>query len=78
MLMGMGDGTKTNVYGRKPWSNDNPLTPNEAYFTNLDAVLQIVWMRCGGGVDFLYDRFEWKSRGFAGPSAAQQVHLGTN
>lgn len=41
MLMGVGDGTKTNVYGQKPWINDNPLTPNEAYFTNVDAVLQI-------------------------------------
>jgi hypothetical protein len=29
------------VYGEKPWINDNPLTPNEAYFKNVDAVLQI-------------------------------------
>jgi hypothetical protein len=41
MLMGVGDGTKPNVYGHKPWINDNPLTPNEAYFQNVDAVLQI-------------------------------------
>ena len=41
MLMGVGDGTKPNVYGQKPWINDNPLTPNEAYFKNVDAVLQI-------------------------------------
>jgi len=41
MLMGVGDGTKTNVYGHKPWINDNPLTPNEAYFQNVDAVVQI-------------------------------------
>jgi hypothetical protein len=40
MLMGVGDGTKTNVYGQKPWNNDDPLTPNEAYFQNVDAVLQ--------------------------------------
>jgi hypothetical protein len=40
-LMGVGDGTKTNVYGQKPWINDNPLTPNEAYFQNVDAVLQV-------------------------------------
>ena len=39
--MGVGDGTKPNVYGEKPWINDNPLTPNEAYFKNVDAVLQI-------------------------------------
>jgi hypothetical protein len=41
MLMGVGDGTKPNVYGQKPWINDNPLTPNEAYFQNVDAVLVI-------------------------------------
>ncbi len=41
MLMGVGDGTKPNVYGEKPWIDDNPLTPNEAYFRNVDAVLKI-------------------------------------
>jgi hypothetical protein len=41
MLVGVGDGTKTNVYGQKPWLNDNPLTPNERYFTNVDAVFQV-------------------------------------
>jgi hypothetical protein len=41
MLMGVGDGTKPNVYGHKPWINDDPLTPNEAYFQNVDAVVQI-------------------------------------
>ena len=41
MLMGVGDGTKANVYGAKPWINDNPLTPNEAYFKNVDAVVRI-------------------------------------
>ena len=40
MLMGVGDGTRPNVYGQKPWLNDNPLTPNEAYFRNVDAVIQ--------------------------------------
>jgi hypothetical protein len=41
MLMGVGDGTKPNVHGDKPWMNDNPLTPNEDYFKNVDAVLQV-------------------------------------
>ncbi|OHB75858.1 MAG: hypothetical protein A2Z25_01385 [Planctomycetes bacterium RBG_16_55_9] len=41
MLMGVGDGTKPNVYGQKPWINDDPLTPNEAYFQNVDAVVRI-------------------------------------
>jgi hypothetical protein len=41
MLAGVGDGTKPNVYGQKPWLNDNPLTPNEAYFQNVDAVVRI-------------------------------------
>ena len=40
MLMGVGDGTKTNVYGYKPWIDNNPLTPNEPYFQNVDAVMQ--------------------------------------
>ncbi len=41
MLMGVGDGTKPNVHGEKPWLNDNPLTPNEAYFRNVDSVIGI-------------------------------------
>ena len=40
MLMGVGDGTKANVYGDKPWIDNNPLTPNEAYFQNVDSVIQ--------------------------------------
>jgi len=41
MLMGVGDGTAPNVYGQKPWINDDPLTPNEAYFKNVDVVMRI-------------------------------------
>ncbi len=41
MLMGVGDGTQPNVYGQKPWINNNPLTPNEAYFRNVDSVIGI-------------------------------------
>jgi hypothetical protein len=41
MLMGVGDGTQPNVYGQKPWIDNNPLTPNEAYFKNVDSVIQI-------------------------------------
>jgi hypothetical protein len=40
MLMGVGDGTGPNVYGQRPWINNDPLTPNEAYFKNVDAVLR--------------------------------------
>ncbi len=40
MLMGVGDGTKPNIHGAKPWIDNNPLTPNEAYFQNVDAVLR--------------------------------------
>ena len=39
MLAGVGDGTKPNFAGAKPWLNDNPLTPNEAYFKNVDAAV---------------------------------------
>jgi len=38
---GTPDGTKANVYSEKPWSSLDPLTPNEAYFQRVDAVLQI-------------------------------------
>jgi len=41
MLMGVGDGTQANVYGEPPWNDNNPLTPNEAYFRNVDAVVEI-------------------------------------
>jgi len=41
MLMGVGDGTAPNVYGEKAWINNDPLTPNEAYFKNVDAVVRI-------------------------------------
>jgi len=40
MLMGVGDGTQPNIHGEAPWLNHNPLTPNEAYFRNVDAVVQ--------------------------------------
>jgi hypothetical protein len=40
MLLGVGDGTKPNVAGEKPWVNDDPLTPNEGYFKHVDAVVQ--------------------------------------
>ena len=40
MLMGVGDGTVPNVYGQKAWIDNNPLTPNEEYFKNVDAVVQ--------------------------------------
>jgi hypothetical protein len=41
MLLGVGDGTKPNVYGQKPFLNNDPLTPNEDYFKHVDAVVQI-------------------------------------
>jgi hypothetical protein len=41
MLMGVGDGTQPNVHGQKPWINNDPLTPNEAYFKNVDSVIRI-------------------------------------
>jgi hypothetical protein len=41
MLLGVGDGTKANIHGEKPWASVDPLTPNEAYFANVDAVLRV-------------------------------------
>jgi hypothetical protein len=48
MLLGVGasgnadgqcDGRYANAYGERPWLNDDPLTPNEGYFANVDAVV---------------------------------------
>ena len=41
MLLGVGDGTKSNIHGEKPWSSVDPLTPNDAYFAYVDAVLRM-------------------------------------
>ncbi|HET6382836.1 MAG TPA: DUF4038 domain-containing protein [Armatimonadota bacterium] len=41
MLLGVGDGTNPNLAGEKPWNNDDPLRPNEGYFTNVDAVVRM-------------------------------------
>jgi hypothetical protein len=40
MVLGSGVPAQPNVYGEKPWIDDNPLTPNEAYFGNVDAVIE--------------------------------------
>jgi hypothetical protein len=39
MLAGVGDGTRPNAAGQKPWLNDDPLAPNEAYFKTVDAAV---------------------------------------
>jgi len=41
MITGMNNGTKPNLSGEKPWLNDNPATPNDAYFKNVDEVIQL-------------------------------------
>ena len=41
LLLGGGDGTGTNIYGERPLIDNNLLTPNEAYFKNVDAVMEI-------------------------------------
>lgn len=41
MLLGVGDGTRPNLYGEEPCLNDDPGTPNEAYFRHVDAIMEI-------------------------------------
>ena len=41
MLTGVGSGTEPNLAGEKPWLNDDPTTPNPAYFKQVDAVLKL-------------------------------------
>jgi len=59
MLMGVGDGTQPNVYGEPPWIDNNPLTPNEAYFRNVDAVVRIA---CDEGVTISMTVFHQRYR----------------
>ncbi|MBN1419279.1 MAG: DUF4038 domain-containing protein [Planctomycetes bacterium] len=40
MLLGVGDGTRPNKAGQKPWHDDDPLRPNEGYFEHVDAVME--------------------------------------
>jgi Protein of unknown function (DUF4038)/Putative collagen-binding domain of a collagenase len=40
MLLGVGDGTRPNVDGEKPWLSVDPLTPNEGYFKNVDSAVR--------------------------------------
>ena len=41
MLLGVGDGTRPNIHAEKPCRDDDPSVPNEAYFQNVDAVMEI-------------------------------------
>ena len=41
MATGTGDGTKPNLDGHTPWLDNNPSTPNPAYFENVDAVVNL-------------------------------------
>lgn len=40
MITGVGDGAKPNLAGQPPWIGDDPAAPNEAYFQNVDAVVE--------------------------------------
>jgi Protein of unknown function (DUF4038)/Putative collagen-binding domain of a collagenase len=41
MVTGVGDGTTPNLEGDKPWLNDDPATPNEAYFKKVDVIVKL-------------------------------------
>jgi hypothetical protein len=40
-LLGQGDGNRANAYGHLPLLDGDALTPNETYFTNVDAVVKM-------------------------------------
>ena len=46
MITGVGEGTKPNVAGETPWVGDDPASPNEAYFGNVDSVVEVAG-ECG-------------------------------
>src|ERR1051325_6420589 len=41
MVTGVGNGTRPNLAGQTPWANNNPATPNEAYFQQADAIVKL-------------------------------------
>src|SRR5436190_7189713 len=41
MLTGVGPGTEPNLAGDRPWLNQDPGSPNPAYFEHVDAVLKL-------------------------------------
>lgn len=41
MLTGVGPGTEPNLAGERPWLNQDPASPNPAYFAHVDAVLKV-------------------------------------
>jgi hypothetical protein len=40
MITGVGEGTEPNVAGETPWVADDPASPNEAYFADVDRVVE--------------------------------------
>ncbi|MDH5686657.1 MAG: glycoside hydrolase family 140 protein [Candidatus Bathyarchaeota archaeon] len=41
MLLGVEGPVHPNVYGEMPWLNNDPAKPNEAYFENVDSIIQL-------------------------------------
>src|SRR4249920_3332072 len=41
MLTGVGPGTEPNLAGERPWINNDPTSPNPAYFEAVDAVVKL-------------------------------------
>jgi hypothetical protein len=41
MVTGVGDGTVPNLEGHTPWLHNDPATPNEAYFRQVDTVVEL-------------------------------------
>jgi hypothetical protein len=41
MLTGVGPGTGPNLAGERPWINNDPASPNPAYFKHVDAVIKL-------------------------------------
>jgi len=41
MITGVGDGTEPDLAGQAPWIDNDPAAPNEAYFENVDKVIEL-------------------------------------
>ncbi len=64
--MGVGDGTKPNIHGEKPWINNNPLTPNEGYFkidsgsVSANCMHAGLIARCSFSINRTGERMDWE------------------
>ena len=61
MLLGVGEGVDANIHGEKPCHSDDPRKPNEGYFCNVDAVMEIA-RECGVAISMTIYHQRYRKR----------------